>query len=48
MPRVLEVKKLVSIFITSTSMAGARKEALERIPRIYYRVQFKGMNENQV
>ena len=29
-------------------MAGAREEALERVPCIHYPVQFKGTNESQV
>ena len=29
-------------------MAGARKEALECVPYIYYPVQFEGTNETQV
>ena len=38
---ILEVKKLVLILAASTLMTGARKEALERVPYIYYLVQFK-------
>ena len=34
-------KKLVSISATSTSVTGAREEALERVPCIRYPVQFK-------
>ena len=41
MSRVSEVKKLVSVLATSMSTTGAREEALERIPYIYYPVQFK-------
>ena len=48
MPGALEVKKLVSFLAISTSMTGAREEALERVPCIYYPVQFKGTNETQV
>ena len=29
-------------------MAGAREEALERVPCIHYPVQFEGTNETQV
>ena len=29
-------------------MAGARKEALKRVPYIYYPVQFEGTNETQI
>ena len=35
------VKKLVSISATSTSVTDTKKEALKRIPCIYYLVQFK-------
>ena len=41
MSRASEAKKLVSVSATSTSMTGAREEALERIPCIHYSVQFK-------
>ena len=34
-------KKLVSVSATSTSVTGAREEALERVPCIHYPVQFK-------
>ena len=34
-------KKLVSVLATSTSVTGAREEALERVPCIHYPVQFK-------
>ena len=34
-------KKLVSVSATSTSVTGAREEALERVPCIRYPVQFK-------
>ena len=43
-----EVKKLVSVSRTSTSMAGTREETLECVSCIHYPVQFKGMNETQV
>ena len=33
-------KKLVSVSATSTSVTGAREEALERVPCIHYPVQF--------
>ena len=29
-------------------MTGTRKEALERVPRIHYPIQFKSLNETQV
>ena len=48
MPKALEVKKLVLVLATSTSMTGARKEALECVPCIHYLVQFKDTNETQV
>ena len=48
MPRASEVKKLVSILATSTSITGAREEALERVSCIHYLVQFKGTNKTQV
>ena len=34
-------KKLVSILATSTSVIGARNEALKRVSCIHYPVQFK-------
>ena len=37
-------KKLVSVSATSTSVIGAKKEALERVPCIHYPVQFKNMD----
>ena len=48
MSGVSEVKKLVSTSMTSTSIAGAREEALKRVLCIHYPVQFKGTNETQV
>ena len=48
MPKVLEVKKLVSVLATSTLMTGARKKALEYISCIHYPFQFKDINETQV
>ena len=48
MSGVSKVKKLVSVSTTFTSMAGAREEALERIPYIHYPIQFEGKNETQV
>ena len=41
MSQTSEAKKLVSISTTSTSMTGPKTEALERVPCIYYLVQFK-------
>ena len=47
--RVLEVKKLVLILATSTSIIDAKKKALKHIPYIHYPVQFKkNANETQV
>ena len=55
MSRSSELKKLVSVSATSTSMTGASKEALEqegaleRVPCIHYLVQFKkDMSKAQV
>ena len=48
MSGVLEVKKLVSVSTTSTSIAGAREEALERVLCIHYPVQFEATNKTQV
>ena len=48
MPKAWEVKKLVSVLATFTSMTGAREEALECIFCIHYPVQFKNMNKTQV
>ena len=48
MSRDSEAKKLVSVSATSTSMTGAREEALERVPCIHYPVQFKGMDKAPV
>ena len=48
MSRASEAKKLVSVLATSTSTTGARKEALERVPCIYYPVQFKDMDRAPV
>ena len=49
MSETSEAKKLVSVSATSTSMTDARKESLERIPCIYYLVQFeKDTNQAQV
>ena len=39
--RASEVKKLVSVSLASMSITGAREEALESVPCIYYPVQFK-------
>ena len=36
MPKGSKVKKLVLVLATSTSMTGAKKEALKRVPYIYY------------
>ena len=36
-----DAKKLVLVSATSTSVTDAREKALERIPCIYYPVQFK-------
>ena len=47
MSRALEVRKLVSVLATSTSTTGTREEALERVPCIYYPVQFKDMSKAQ-
>ena len=41
-------KKLVSVLATSTSMIGAREEALECIPCIHYPIQFKDMDKAPV
>ena len=41
-------KKLVSVSATSTSVTGARKEALERVPCIHYPVQFKDTDKAPV
>ena len=49
MPEVSKVEKLVLVSATSTSMTDAREEDLERIPYIYYLVQFKKVtNKTQV
>ena len=34
--------------MTSMSMAGAREEALERVPYIYYPAEFTSTNKTQV
>ena len=47
MSGILEAKKLVSVLTTSTLITGARKEALECVFYIYYRIQFK-KNKTQV
>ena len=41
-------KKLVSVSATSTSVTGAREEALERVPCIHYPVQFKDTDKAPV
>ena len=41
MSRASETKKLVSVLTIFTLTTGAKKEALERVPYIYYPVQFK-------
>ena len=48
MPEASEVKKLVLVSATSTSMTDAREKALKRVPCIHYPVQFKGTSETQV
>ena len=48
MSKALETKKLILVSATSTSTTGARKEALERVPCIYYPVQFKDMDRAPV
>ena len=48
MPRASEVKKLISISTTSTSIASAKEKALECVPGIHYPVQFKGTNKTQI
>ena len=45
----MEVKKLVLILATSTSLTGTREEALTHISYIYYLVQFKkNINQTQI
>ena len=41
-------KKLVSVSATSTSVTGAREEALKRVPCIHYPVQFKDTDKAPV
>ena len=42
------VKKLVLVSTTSTSITSASKEAMKRVPYIYYLVQFKDMDKAPV
>ena len=48
MSRASEVKKLVSVSLTSTSTTGAREEALERVLCIHYPVLFKNTDKAPV
>ena len=41
-------KKLVLVSAISTSVTGAREEALERVSYIHYPVQFKDMDKAPV